>query len=43
MMVPTDAETFMNKPDWNDSYPGILSAMTLAGVLTSCAWLLVTF
>ena len=34
----------MNKPaqriDFNDSYPGILSAMTLAGVLTSCAWLL---
>jgi hypothetical protein len=30
----------MTKPDWNDSYPGILSAMTLAGVLTSCAWLI---
>ena len=30
----------MNEPDWNDSYPGILSAMTLAFVLTSCAWLI---
>jgi hypothetical protein len=28
------------KPDWNDSFPGIFGAMTLAGVLTSCAWLL---
>lgn len=25
-----------------DGFPGILSAMTLAGVLTSCAWLLVS-
>ena len=32
----------MNEPDWNDSYSGILSAMTLAGLLTSCAWMLAT-
>jgi hypothetical protein len=25
-----------------DGFPGILSALTLAGVLTSCAWLLVS-
>lgn len=29
-----------NKIDWNDSMLGMLSAMTLAGMLTSCAWLL---
>ena len=44
-MAPLETETIMNKrdtPDWDDSFPGILSAMTLAGVLTSCAWLLVS-
>lgn len=25
-----------------DGFPGILSALTLAGLLTSCAWLLTT-
>ena len=28
--------------DWYDSFPGMLGAMTLAGVLTSCAWVLVS-
>lgn len=32
----------MNKLDWNDSFPGIFSALTLAGALTSCAWFLVS-
>jgi hypothetical protein len=31
-----------NTPDWHDSIPGMLSAMTLAGLLTSCAWWLAT-
>ena len=31
-----------DKLDWNDSFTGIFGAMTLAGVLTSCAWLLVS-
>lgn len=31
-----------NSFDWDDSFPGILSAMTLAGVLTSFAWLVVS-
>lgn len=25
-----------------DGFPGILSAMTVAGILVSCAWLLTT-
>lgn len=29
-----------DKPDWNDSIPGMLGAATLAGVLSTCAWLL---
>jgi hypothetical protein len=35
-----------NTPEWydsfSDSFTGIFSAMTLAGALTSCAWLLVS-
>ena len=27
---------------WNDSFPGILSAMTLAGCFAGFAWLLVS-
>lgn len=33
---------FAKTIDWNDSFPGIFGAMTLAGMLTSCAWLLVS-
>lgn len=29
-----------NAPEWYDSFPGIFSAMTLAGALTSFAWML---
>jgi hypothetical protein len=32
-----------NAPEWYDSFPGIFSAMTLAGALTSVAWLLASF
>ena len=32
----------MDKLDWYDSFPGMLGAMTLAGALTSCAWILVS-
>jgi hypothetical protein len=32
--------TMDNELDWNDSMLGMLGAVTLAGFLTSCAWLL---
>ena len=28
------------QPEWYDSFPGILSAMTVAGTLASFAWML---
>lgn len=27
-------------PEWYDSFTGIFGALTLAGFLTSCAWLM---